>query len=140
VVRAARHQPGGINGLRTLLAEHGEAVEADLQRYYHIALSDLAAGRLSWRRLSVLISRLPLSATLWHELHGSAVEWDVSDHLLATVVDLLAAGNWQRGGGKGRRPRRMKRPGAGGTTRHGRTEQDPHDVATFLARYQPIGA
>lgn len=28
------------------------------------------------------------------ELHGEAAEWTVTDHLLAAVVDHLAAANW----------------------------------------------
>ena len=38
--------------------------------------------------------------------------WDMNTYLLANVVDLLAAGNWQRSGGKGRRPKPLQRPTA----------------------------
>lgn len=42
---------------------------------------------------------------------GEQADWMVTDYLLAAVVDALAIGNWQRGGGKGRRPRALPRPG-----------------------------
>lgn len=40
------------------------------------------------------------------ELIGDApgADWTLEEHLLAAIVDQLAAANWQRGGGKGSRP------------------------------------
>lgn len=37
--------------------------------------------------------------------------WGDAEHILAHILDVLAAGNWQRGGGKGRRPQPLPRPG-----------------------------
>ena len=34
-------------------------------------------------------------------------EWQLSDQLLAHIVDLLAISNWQRGGGKSSKPKLM---------------------------------
>jgi hypothetical protein len=34
----------------------------------------------------------------------------VTEHLLATAIDVLAAANWQRGGGKSPRPKPLQRP------------------------------
>lgn len=34
-------------------------------------------------------------------------EWGLTDQLLAHVIDLLAISNWQRGGGKSRKPKLM---------------------------------
>jgi hypothetical protein len=45
----------------------------------------------------------------------------VDTYLLARVAYLLAAGNWQRGGGKGPRPKPVKPPGA---PRDGRRRRD----------------
>jgi hypothetical protein len=42
----------------------------------------------------VLIQHLPRDSALNRDLHGEAAEWSVTDHLLAAVVDHLAAGNW----------------------------------------------
>lgn len=41
-------------------------------------------------------------------------------YLLAQIVDLIAGGNWQRGGGKGRRPRPVERPGHNARRHFGR--------------------
>lgn len=45
------------------------------------------------------------------EQHGDAVRWSDTEHLLASILDVLAGANWQRGGGKGARPKPVKRPG-----------------------------
>lgn len=36
--------------------------------------------------------------------------WTADTYLLAQVADLLAGANWQRGGGKGSRPKPLHRP------------------------------
>lgn len=43
-------------------------------------------------------------------LHGEAARWGVTDYLLANAVDALQGANWQRGGGKGSRPKPVHRP------------------------------
>ena len=45
-------------------------------------------------------------------MHGDKALWTTGDHLLAAAVDALASGNWQRGGGKGKRPKPIPRPGS----------------------------
>jgi hypothetical protein len=64
---------------------------------------------LSWRRLGVLIRQLPETARTVALLHGET--WTRTEHLLAAAVDVLNAANWQRGGGKGPRPKPLPRPG-----------------------------
>lgn len=45
-------------------------------------------------------------------VHGDAVAWGATEHLLATAIDVLAAANWQRGGDKkAPRPKPLPRPG-----------------------------
>lgn len=44
--------------------------------------------------------------------HGEPDPFTASDRLLATAVNLLAAGNWQRGGGKGSKPKPLRLPEA----------------------------
>lgn len=103
-----RGKPGGIVGLYRLIQEHGEAVEADLQHHYQVALTDLGR-RLSWRRLLVLIRHLPPSSSVAVLTHGP--QWATGDYLLAAAVDALHGANWQRSGGKGSRPKPIPRPG-----------------------------
>lgn len=38
--------------------------------------------------------------------------WGLQEQLLAALVDGVHGGNWQRGGGRGQRPKPVPRPGA----------------------------
>lgn len=96
--------------LYAFIEEHVETVEADLQQFYNVRLSDLG-GALSWRRCGVLLRQLPLTSRTHRAVGGDVLAWGTSEHLLATIVDLLAGANWQRSGGKGERPRAIPRPG-----------------------------
>ncbi|MEU6990654.1 hypothetical protein ABZ953_08365 [Streptomyces sp. NPDC046465] len=57
-------------------------------------LLDWHRGRLSSRRLAVLIRHLPRDGAVARETEGEAAEWSVTDYLLAHVVDQLADANW----------------------------------------------
>ncbi|MFE9955832.1 hypothetical protein [Micromonospora sp. NPDC005299] len=58
----------------------------------------------------MLIRHLPVTSPLGVALNGDAARWGVTEHLLATAVDALLGANWQRGGGKGQRPKPVRRP------------------------------
>nr|WP_237500074.1 hypothetical protein [Streptomyces sp. SID8379] len=55
---------------------------------------DWYRGRLSSRRLAVLVRHMPRDSALAHEMHGEAAEWHVMEHLLAHAVDQLQEANW----------------------------------------------
>ncbi|MFI6440473.1 hypothetical protein [Streptomyces sp. NPDC050759] len=57
-------------------------------------LLDWHRGRLSSRRLAVLVRHLPRDSATLDGLHGEAARWSVTDYLLASVVDQLAEANW----------------------------------------------
>jgi hypothetical protein len=59
-----------------------------------VDLLDWHRGRLSSRRLSVLVSHLPRDSNTVRALHGESAEWTLTDHLLAAAVDHLAVANW----------------------------------------------
>lgn len=65
--------------------------------------------------------------------------WSLGDHLLATAVDLLAGANWQRGGGKGPKPKRVPRPGvmAGSDVERigGVTTYSPDEMRALIDRH-----
>jgi hypothetical protein len=69
-------------------------LEADLLRHYGVDLLDWHRGRLSSRRLRVLIEHLPPGSSLARAMHGEAAAWTTTEHLLAAVVDQLAVANW----------------------------------------------
>ncbi|MET7569687.1 hypothetical protein ABZT04_14470 [Streptomyces sp. NPDC005492] len=57
-------------------------------------LLDWHRGRLSTRRLSVLVRHLPRDSSTLRELHGEAADWSVTDYLIAAAVDQLTEANW----------------------------------------------
>ncbi|GHA49911.1 hypothetical protein GCM10010329_85110 [Streptomyces spiroverticillatus] len=133
---------GGIVGLFQLLSEHGEAIEADFQRYYQTDIRDAftPGTGLTWRRVRALLVSLPADSALARSMGGEDAIWTLETQLLAGIHDRLAEGNWQRGnaGAKSpsRRPSPIPRPGVG-AGRIGGTERDPQEVAAYLAGLQP---
>lgn len=130
--QALRRGPGGIAGLLALLEEHKEAVEADLHWRYGIDLLDLwrPGGKLSWRKLGVLIRHLPPeSATATAQRNAADPEalaraaehadpatgrWSHMEMLLASLVDAVRQLIWTTAavrGAKGKQPEPMARPG-----------------------------
>ncbi|WP_028807731.1 hypothetical protein [Streptomyces canus] len=63
-------------------------------RHYGVDLLDWHRGRLSSRRLRVLVEHLPADSSYARAVHGEQADWTVTDHLLAAVVDHLAVANW----------------------------------------------
>ena len=129
---------GGRAGLHRLLSEHGEALEADLHRYYQLDLLDLFRGRLTWRKLGVLVRHLPLdSATVQAQLGyepASRVE-----HLLYGLFDATQFANWQRVAMQTKKskrspaPKRLPRPGERAASPTGLPVTDLRD---FQQRHQ----
>lgn len=81
-------------------------MEADLQRYYGLHICELGTRRLSWRRVAQLVGHLPADSATARELRGG--DGTTTNELLALVVHSLQAANWQRGGGKGPKPKRVR--------------------------------
>lgn len=108
--RSQRGKPGGILGLCDLIESHGEAIEYDLITL-GLRLDQLGDG-LSWRDLWVIVRQSPVDSAFARSSAGESVAWGLSEHLLAAVVNALNTANWQRGGGKGSRPKPIKPPGS----------------------------
>jgi len=96
-----------------VLRRYGRELEADLQRYYGIHIGHLGTRRLTFRRLLVLMNGLPSESSFVAAQAAdmpsssgtpNASEWPLTDQLLVHVIDVLQWANWQRGGGKGRKP------------------------------------
>lgn len=79
-------RPGGSRSLVAVLRLHGDALEADCQRYYRIDLwRDLVTGRLSLRRLWVLATHLPTDSATHTALRDGKPDWSLEAHLLDDV-------------------------------------------------------
>jgi len=110
-------QPGGIAGLRRLLEEHGEAIEADLERFYGIRLSKALFSprpedRYSARELLVRIRGLAhIPEALYRRTHlGPMADWDLQALLLRLIEFNSRARLWQESGGKGGKPKPLELP------------------------------
>lgn len=57
-------------------------------------LLDWHRGRLTSRRLAVLVRHLPRDSSTLREIHGEAADWSAAEHLLAAAVDRLSEANW----------------------------------------------
>lgn len=89
----------------TFLRKHAGAIEADFARYYSSDIwADYGAGRIDLRRIKTLVEHLPDDAATWRSVHGEAASWTRADVFAARAVFALEGANWQRSGGKGRRP------------------------------------
>ncbi|GAB2767510.1 hypothetical protein [Sinomonas soli] len=78
-------------------------MEADLHRFYGLDLDGMYAGRLRPRKVANLVENLPRGAAVWVHTGGPRAVSDETEALWA-VEAAVAAGNWQRGGGKGTKP------------------------------------
>lgn len=76
-------------------------------------LEDLGTPALTWLDLKAIVVHRPLESALSRSIDGADALWGLSEHLLAAIADRLASVIWQNGGGKGRKPQPIKRPGVG---------------------------
>lgn len=69
--------------------------------------------------------------------HDGQSPWTRTEMLLAMIADLLAGANWQRGGGKGARPKPIPRPGVGPeiTRIGGRASYAPAEMRALIDRH-----
>lgn len=76
---------------------------------------DAGSPRLSWRRLWSLIGNLPRESRYAQATAGDQVQWGYTEHLLATVIDVLQVHNWQfasvHAKGRVEKPKPLQRPG-----------------------------
>lgn len=138
--QAGSSEPGKITKVLWLTESYAEEIEADLQRYYGLDYLEhfRPGGNLGWRRLLVLIERLPPESALSTAIRNSMpaeevaeqarnadstrAPWSTAEALLATVIDELRTLGWAyaqaHSDQKLARPKPIPRPGA--ATRRGR--------------------
>jgi len=98
---------GGILGLLELVKKYREAIHYDLLPL-GVYLRHVGTQRFGWDDFAIWVKFMPTSSQLYQAVHGP--QWSPELHMLANIFDTLASGNWQRGGGKGPRPKPVKRP------------------------------
>lgn len=103
-----------MTGLVKLLNKHGEAIEADLRRHYQIRIADLFRPDcdLTPREVFSYLAFMPEDSAYHAELQGGQQfrGWTIDRYFLAAALDVLQAANYQRSGGKGRKPKPAYRP------------------------------
>lgn len=76
---------------------------------------DVGTDRLSWRRLAVLVERLPREALTVRARFGEVVDWGPVEHLLADVFDAVQQSTWVLTAANSKKrpkpPRLRQRPG-----------------------------
>ena len=92
--------------------EFCRAVEAELIKA-GLRLRWLCDGtdRLNWRDVQVVILEADQSSAIARCELGESAFWTVDTHLFAGVLDALNGANFQRGGGRGKKPTPIPRPG-----------------------------
>ena len=92
--------------------EFCRAVEAELIKV-GLRLRWLCDGtdRINWRDVQVVILEADQGAAIARCELGESAFWTVDTHLLAGVLDALNGANFQRSGGRGKRPSPIPRPG-----------------------------
>lgn len=90
-------------------------------------------GRLPARELLNLIHQLPLESALHRKQRGPMAPWGLTELLLRRLDLTLQGANWQRGGGKGQRPKPIDLPdGKGRGNKPPASKLSGDDIATRL--------
>lgn len=82
--------------------EFGEAIGNDLLRM-GARMHQVGTEQFSWWDLRVYVESCPPESFLFRAINGPFWSWEV--RLLGRVIDTLEGANWQRSGGKGKRPK-----------------------------------
>lgn len=88
----------------------------------------------NWGDLGVIIAQSPRTSAFYRAQVGPEEElWSLENQLLATLVDYMAVGNWQRGGGKKKDyPKPIQRPGVEAPKKFGKTVMTVDEVNDWL--------
>jgi hypothetical protein len=65
---------------------------------------------LSWIDLRDFIQWRKADSALYRSMYPKSWAWDMDTDLLSAILHTLQGANWQRGGGKGARPKPVQRP------------------------------
>lgn len=99
---------GGILGLYGLICQHREAIRYDL--FMAGRNLDAIGVDFSWLDFAAFVRFAPMDSQLARAVGGHE-QWTRTEVLLASLIDTARGANWQRGGGKGAKPKPIKIPG-----------------------------
>jgi hypothetical protein len=68
-------------------------------------------------------------------IHGEFVTWGHQEYIQAGILNAVRAGNWQRGGGKGNRPKPVMPPARSGD-RFGTRGRPKAEMRAMLDRWK----
>lgn len=99
-----------MTALARALRDFPDEVELEVLRA-GLRLRDAPSRRTNWRDIFLLIRYAARDSPIQRALGDiDGAIWTISDYLLARIGDSINAGNWQRGGGKGTKPKPIPRP------------------------------
>jgi hypothetical protein len=98
----------------------------------------LPAKGFNWRDLKVFVRHVDPHSHLYRAMFPEAAGWDLTNQLIATVVDIMRWFQWVKGGAEGSPPDPIKRPGArkAGAHRRGHAKMS---VMNEKLGFRPIG-
>lgn len=82
----------------------GDAVEADLKRFYNVELPDMYRGTITVRQVSIYVKYLPRGAATWTYIGGQQA-WTEEVENLVLLQHLTSGLLWQGGGSQGQPPK-----------------------------------
>ena len=124
-----RGDSGGIQGLHGLICQYREAIRYDL--FMAGRNLDMLGVDFSWLDFAAFVRFAPIDSQLAVEVNG-VKPWPIPAVLLASILDSLRAANWQRGGGKGAKPKPTKVPGYGPTEKVYGQSRPLDEVQSYL--------
>lgn len=87
----------------------------------------------TWTDLRDFVLHLPQDSAVYRAKHPASWWWTAEIDFLAAVVTAIQWGNWQRGGGKGEKPKPIERP-----IDRPKTAAGPTSAAELKARKQAL--
>lgn len=66
--------------------------------------------RFSWHDFRVFVEHLGTNSALFRARHPRSWQWDVNTEFLSAILHVLQGANWQRSGGRGKKPKHIRRP------------------------------
>jgi hypothetical protein len=88
---------------------------------------------LHWTDLRDFVTYLPQESALFRQRHPQSYWWTADHDFFAALIAAVQWGNWQRGGGKGDKPKVIERP-----VDKPKTVAGPKSAAELHARKQAL--